>query len=234
MKVGIHQPYLFPYLGYFQLIAAVDRFVIYDDVQFIKGGWINRNNIIGAAGAQLFTLELHEASPNKLINQISIGRNAAKLVKTISQTYRRAPRWTMVMPEIESCLLDPERNLARFTGNSVRRICSLLGIRTEILISSELAAGIGLSGQDRVLAICRALGASHYLNAIGGSSLYDDATFSAAGIRLGFLRMGEVAYRQFTAPFVPRLSIIDVLMFNPPEAFPALLATYTEVRHDDS
>jgi hypothetical protein len=215
MRIGIMQPYLFPYLGYFQLIGAVDRFVIYDDVNFIKGGWINRNFILGRQGPQRFTLQLSGASPNKLINEVEIGGNAYKLVMTISQAYRKAPQFDEVFPMVEECLLLGEKNLARFLEHALRNVCSYLGLQTEILVSSQLPKNTALRGPDKVIAICRLLGGSTYINAIGGQMLYDKRRFRDEGLELHFLQMGKIRYPQYRGEFVPNLSIVDLMMFNP-------------------
>ncbi|MDR6194877.1 WbqC family protein [Siphonobacter sp. SORGH_AS_0500] len=101
MTLAIMQPYLFPYIGYFQLLNAVDKFVIYDDVAFINRGWINRNSILNNGKAQLFTVPLKEASQNKLIHEISIDTDQKwrdKLLKTIQQNYKKAPHFAAVFP----------------------------------------------------------------------------------------------------------------------------------------
>ena len=217
MKLGIMQPYLFPYLGYFQLIQAVDCFVIYDDVNFIKGGWINRNFILGKDGPQRITLQLSGASPNKLINAVEVGSNRAKLIKSIVQLYGRAACFDAAFPLIEECLSRSEQNLARYLEYSLRRVCEYLGIRTRIVVSSDIEKDNSLRGPEKVIAICKGMGADVYVNAIGGQKLYDRQRFRDEGLQLFFLQMGQVAYRQYQNEFVPNLSIIDVMMFNTPE-----------------
>ena len=214
MKIGIMQPYLFPYVGYFQLIGAVDRFVIYDDVNFIKGGWINRNFILSKQGRQRLTLQLLGASPNKLINEIEVGANAHKLVTTIYQAYHKAPHFGDVFPVVEDCLLFAERNLARFLEHALRNVCTYLGLQTEILVSSQLPKNTVLRGAEKVIAICKLLGGKAYINAIGGRKLYDKGRFLDEGLELRFLQTGAIRYRQYQEEFVPNLSIIDLMMFN--------------------
>lgn len=217
MKVGIMQPYFFPYLGYWQLINAVDRYVIYDDVSFIKGGWINRNNILMNGKPHRINIQLQGASPNKLINEISVSGDARtylKFRKTIEQCYKKAPFYESVIPLVREIMEQQENGLARFLEFSIRRICDYLSIDTEILVSSDIDKSDELRGQDKVIEICRILGASEYVNAIGGQELYKNADFSANGIGLKFLRTDEVEYSQFDHEFVPKLSIIDVMMFN--------------------
>jgi hypothetical protein len=229
VKLGIMQPYFFPYLGYFQLIRAVDCFVVYDDVNFIKGGWINRNFILGKGEPQRVTLQLFGASPNKLINAVEVGANRSKLIKTIAQLYGRAPYFDAVFPLIEECLSCSEKNLARYLEYLLRQVCAQLGIPTRIVVSSDVEKDTALKGADKVIAICKRLEADVYVNAIGGKKLYDRQRFHEQGLQLFFLQMGAIAYRQYGAPFTPNLSIIDVMMFNAPEQLSALLQDFTLV-----
>lgn len=229
MKIGIMQPYFFPYLGYFQLIQAVDRFVIYDDVNFIKGGWINRNFILSQGRAQRITMQLSGASPYKLINAIEVGGNLKRLLMTISQAYSKAPCYAVVFPMIETCLTYPEKNLARFLEFSLRTICRYLGIETELFVSSSLQKDNSLKGPEKVIAICKNLSGTTYINAIGGKELYKSELFQQNKMELCFLEMSTVTYPQFRGIFVPTLSIIDVMMFNSQEQISHLLHEYTLV-----
>lgn len=213
MKLAIMQPYLFPYLGYFQLIRAVDAFVVYDDVNYIKGGWINRNYILAKDDRQLITLPLKGASPNKLINQVEVG-GPHKILRSLRHSYGKAPHFDAVYPIIENVLVQTETNLARFLDYQLRRICDYLGLRPQWHISSALNKNNGLRGQDKVLSICEELGATHYINVPGGKTLYDQQSFVTRGLRLSFIQPRAVSYRQFGTGFVPGLSIIDVMMFN--------------------
>jgi hypothetical protein len=226
MKVAIMQPYLFPYLGYFQLIHAVDAFVVYDDVNYIKGGWINRNFILGQKDRQRVTLWLEGASPNNRINQIMVGSNTEKLLKTIRQNYAKAPSFDAVFPIIEEILHQKERNLARFLDTGLRRICAYHGLQREWHISSSLKKDNSLRGQEKVLAICKELGATQYINLPGGKALYDSEYFASGGIQLSFIEPKPVTYCQFNGEFVPNLSIIDTMMFNDKEQCGRLLWEY--------
>jgi len=225
MKLALMQPYLFPYLGYFQLIRAVDTFVVYDDVNYIKGGWINRNYILSQGDKQLITLPLQGASPNQLINQVEIG-GQHKILQSIRHTYGKAPQFSTVFPLIEDILMQQEKNLARLLDYELRRICDYLGLRPKWHISSELQKNNELRGQDKVLAICEELGASHYINVPGGRSLYDQQAFAARGMQLSFIQPKTVTYRQLGNEFVPNLSIIDVMMFNDRAQCAILLEEY--------
>lgn len=218
MKLGIMQPYFLPYIGYFQLINAVDKYVIYDDVQFIKGGWINRNNILLNGNRFMFNLILNGASPNKLINEISVDPNQIKLLKTIENSYKKAPYFESVFQLVVSILNFDDKNLAKFIGNSIVEVCKYIDIDTEIIVSSDLNKNNDLRGQDKVISICKLLEVDSYLNAIGGQELYSKSFFLENSIDLYFLEPNKVDYKQFNNSFVPNLSIIDVLMFNSRQA----------------
>lgn len=226
MKLAIMQPYLFPYLGYFQLIREVDVFVIYDDVNYINRGWINRNNILSQGKAQLITMELEGASQNKLINEISVTGRNKKLLKSILQSYRKAPYFPEVFPLIESILNNTEKNLARLLDFQLRQICAHLGLSPEWHISSKIKKDSELRGQEKIFAICRELDATHYINAPGGRELYNQESFNKRGLQLSFIQPRAVSYRQFGEEFIPHLSIIDVMMFNGREQCAKLLEEY--------
>lgn len=225
MKLAIMQPYLFPYLGYFQLIRAVDAFVVYDDVNYINRGWINRNHILANGDRQLITLPLQGASQNKLINQIEVG-GPHKMLKNLCQNYGKAPYFDTVYPMLEDILTQTEKNLACFLDYQLHSICDYLGINPQWHISSLLEKDNELRGQDKILAICEALGATHYINVPGGRALYDQPSFAARGLLLSFIQPRTIEYRQFNKPFVPNLSIIDVMMFNNREKCASLLKEF--------
>lgn len=226
MKLAIMQPYFFPYIGYFQLIHAVDTFVIYDDVNFIKGGWINRNFILSQGEKMRITLQLLGASPNQLINQVKVGDNRNKLLKTIQQSYARAPHYPEVVGLLEEVLSSEETNLAKFLDHSLRRICDYLGLQPRWFLSSNLHKDVSLRGQDKVLAICKELGANHYINMPGGMDLYDHVSFKANDIRLSFVEPRIIEYTQSEHDFVPYLSIIDLMMFNSQQQCRSMLKEY--------
>ena len=214
MTLGIMQPYLFPYIGYWQLINAVNTFVIYDDVNFIKQGYINRNSILTNGKSQQITLELIGASQNKLINEISVGNNKNKVLKTIKQNYSKAPYYNEIIIIIEEILNNEEKNLAKFIGFSLMKISNYLGINTKFMFSSDIEKNNDLKAQEKVLEICKILQANKYINAIGGQELYSKAIFRKNKMELNFLKTKLVEYKQFNYEFVAYLSIIDVLMFN--------------------
>jgi hypothetical protein len=214
MNLAVMQPYLFPYIGYWQLISAVDTFVIYDDVNFIKQGYINRNNILQNQKPHLFTLELIGASSNKKINEIKIGSNSNKLLRTIKQNYSKAPFYKNVSNVIEEILNNEEKELSKFLGFSLVKISEYLNIDTKFLYSSDIKNDKTFKAQDRLIEISKTLNVTGYINTIGGIELYDKEVFSQNDINLSFLKSSEISYKQFNNEFIPNLSIIDILMFN--------------------
>lgn len=229
MRLAIMQPYLFPYIGYFQLIAAVDRFVFYDDVSFIKQGWINRNRLLGPRGATYFTVPVVHASSSRAIRDTLIDHDVPwekKLLRRVSIDYARAPLVSRVMRLLEDVLSDRPRDIASLSRKSIEAVCEYLGISTERVASSIGYENGHLHGADRVLDICRREAADTYVNMAGGRGLYDPESFAGRGVTLRFLTPRVVSYRQFGAAFVPSLSILDVLMFNDVPAARGLLGEY--------
>jgi hypothetical protein len=229
MKLGIMQPYFFPYIGYWQLMNAVDKYVIYDDVNFLKAGWINRNRILVNGEAKMVNLKLNGASSNRLINEVEVSNDKVynkKLLRTIEENYKKAPYFSNIYSVIEKIINQDEKNLARYLEYSMKQICEYLFIETELIISSSLNKNNALKGQDKVIEICKVLGTDEYYNAIGGQELYSDKDFETQGIKLKFLKTGTVEYKQFNSEFIPNLSIIDVMMFNSKEEIKNYLGMY--------
>lgn len=226
MKVGIMQPYLFPYLGYYQLIKAVDTFVIYDDVNFIKQGWINRNQILLKGEPFMFTMNIKGRSSFKKINEIEVEGNNHKLTKTIQQAYCKAPYFSDAFPVIAHVLMDKEHNLARYLINSIFTIVKYLNIQVSILVSSDIEKDTSLNGAEKGIYICKKLKSTKYINAIGGQELYSKEMFAENGLILNFIKSKPMVYTQFKNQFVPSLSIIDVMMFNSPTEISMMLDNY--------
>lgn len=208
------QPYFLPYIGYFQLIYAVDKFVIYDDVNFIKRGWINRNNILVNGRTQMFTIALAGASQNKLINEIKIADDFKKLTKTLQMNYAKAPFFEQTMELYFEILSSPDRRLSDFIANSLKNICNYIDVKTEFIMSSTLIKDNTLKGEDKIISICQELEANCYINPIGGRELYNKELFKQNDIQLYFINSIPPKYPQFKNICVPGLSIIDILMFN--------------------
>lgn len=226
MKLAIMQPYFLPYIGYWQMIKAVNKYVIYDDVNYIKGGWVNRNKMLLGGKEFLFNLELKGASPNKLFLEIEVNENQSKLLRTVRQAYVKAPYYTQIMQLLDKILEYDKGNLGRFLGNSLIEIANYLSINTEFIYSSDIEKDNELRAQDKVLHICHKLGATQYYNAIGGQELYSKEDFAKEGIELSFLKTTKIEYNQFKNEFVPWLSILDILMFNSPEEINQMLDNY--------
>lgn len=229
MKLAIMQPYLFPYIGYLQLMAEADRFVLLDDVNYINKGWINRNRILVNGKDHLFTVPLQEASQNKWINQISVQADPKwkdKFLKLIQMAYSKAPMYRQVFPLVEQIVHHPDLNLSTYIRHSLEVLCAYLRIETQLVASSSVYENRDLKGADRILDICLKEKASDYFNPSGGMELYDKETFRQAGVNLHFLRSGKVEYNQFKNEFVPYLSILDVLMFNEVEQVRSFLPAF--------
>ena len=231
MTIAIMQPYFFPYIGYFQLINAVDKFIIYDDVNFINKGWINRNNILANGRPLLITIPLKEASQNKLINGIDIScdkKTIGKIIKTIEINYKKAPFFD-VFGLVKECLENIPGTISDYNVRILKAICAYIGISTIFVDSSSLYLNKELKGEQRIVDICVKEKADKYINPIGGTGLYSKNLFTAHGIKLNFMNNSPVEYSQFSSGFVPSLSIIDVLMFNSRQRVKKMLDQYALV-----
>lgn len=233
MKVAIMQPYLYPYIGYFQLIAAVDKFVVYDNIQYTKKGWISRNRILVNNKDEYISLALKKDSDFLNVDQRKLAESFKadnqKLLRKISNAYSKAPEFKQVMPLIEMGLSRTEQNLFRFVLQSLQDVLSYLDIKTEIIISSSLPIDHSLRSHEKVIEICKYLKATDYVNPIGGAELYAKAYFEPQNIALHFIQSSPVEYEQFGHIFAPWLSIIDVLMFNDRKTVQQLLTAFTLV-----
>lgn len=233
MKVGIMQPYFVPYIGYWQLINTVDIFVIHDDVNYIKQGWVNRNYILINGERHLIVLPLVKASSNKLINKISIIEDKTffnRMLKSIELQYKKAPYFEIVYPIICRILKNNERNLAKFLEYSIREICNYLDINTKIINSSNMEKDNSLRSQERVIHICKLCNATEYINPIGGFDLYSGEDFLLHNIELSFLRARDIKYTQYKNDFVSFLSIIDIMMFNSVEKIKTFLNEFDLIK----
>ena len=226
MNIAVMQPYFLPYLGYFQLISAVDKFVVLDDVNFINRGWINRNRLLLGGKEHLFTLPLSAASQNKRICDIALATTDTsnrKLIKTIESAYGKAPQFERVMPSLREIILYDTAKLDEFLFNGLATICRLLKIDTEIEKTARIYDNSHLSGAERILDICRKEAATEYLNLEGGKDLYNRAHFRDKGVELRFLAPNKTRYQQYEDEFVENLSIMDVIMFNAADSIMAML-----------
>lgn len=230
-SLAIMQPYFFPYIGYFQLIAAVDLFIVYDNIEYTKKGWINRNRLLHSGKDMMFSLPLKNDSDylNVCKRELVADFKRDKLLHQFKGAYRHAPHFAQTFPLIEQIVRYDEVNLFQYLHHSIIKICEHLGISTKIGISSNIAIDHDLKNQDKVLALCEAVGANTYVNAIGGINLYATKDFSRQGVTLKFIRSKPYEYPQFGNTFVPWLSIIDVMMFNPVEAIKTYISNHYEL-----
>ena len=217
MKAAIMQPYFLPYAGYFQLITATDRFVLCDDFQYTRHGWMTRNRFLRDGKDALFSLPIKSDSQNKQIREREIAETftGTEILNGIQNAYRKAPFFTQTMPLLEHIIQFPNRNLFAFLENSINEVCRHLGIKLPHGKTSEVPISPTLRKEERVIALCASIGAKEYVNSIGGLDLYSKEHFQDKNIKLSFLDSKPFVYNQFGNSFVGALSIVDAMMFNP-------------------
>lgn len=226
MIVAIMQPYFFPYIGYFQLMAAVDAFVILDDVQYVERSWVNRNRIRRDGESEWLTMPVRKGSRSELINQrhYVLGYAKDKVARKIANSYRKAPGFAAVNAQILSTIDDAETNVAKLNARLLTAVAELLGVRSTLMFSSEIRGYERLAGQPGIIDICRRVGASRYVNAIGGARLYKEAEFADSGVGIRFLRTRVSPVTLASGP--EYLSIIDDLMGDGAEGCAAKISDY--------
>jgi hypothetical protein len=232
MKLAIMQPYLFPYLGYFQLVAAADRFVFFDDVNYINRGWINRNRVLLGDEVHYMTVPLSGASQTRKINEIDIQPRdlwLRKLLESIRHAYAKAPHYARVSQLLGDVLgstaTSTVTSIGTLASRSVVDVARYLKLDTDFVMSSAPYGNAALKGEQRLLDICAKERADCYVNLPGGKDLYAPDTFASAGVELRFIEPALPPYPQHGKTFHPGLSILDVLMFNDPDEARAMLAT---------
>lgn len=225
------QPYFFPYIGYFQLIASVDQFIVYDNIKYTKKGWINRNRMLQNGKDVMFSLPLKSDSDYLDVCQreLSAEFSRDRLLNQFKGAYRRAPYFDQTLPLIEEIVRFADANLFAYLHHSIVKTCAHLGVTTQIRTSSDIAIDHTLKNQEKVLALCEVVDASIYVNAIGGMELYLKETFQEKAIDLKFIQSKPFEYPQFGDAFVPWLSIIDVMMFNPLDALQTCITSNYEL-----
>lgn len=235
MTIAIMQPYIFPYLGYWQLINTVDTFVLYNNIEFSKKGWFHRNNILINNTKTLFTIPLKKDSDFLDVNKRFLATDSEKSVKKIlsqiENNYKKAPYYKDVFPLIKGIFFYTEKNLFDYILNSIQKVCTYLEIKTKIIISSEIDIDHSLKAQEKVIAINKELRADKYINPIGGVDLYNSEVFKRQNIELLFLNSSVPKYTQFGGEFVSHLSIIDILMFNHKDDVKQMLTMYTLINN---
>lgn len=216
MKLAIMQPYFLPYIGYWQLMNTVDTFVVYDNIQYTKKGWINRNRFLQNGKPAYFTLPLKKDSDylNVVDRRIADDFNPEKIYNQLNAAYKKAPFFSDTMAIVDDAINCKKTGLFDFVINSIFVIRKHLDITSEMIISSAIDIDHSLRGKYKVMEICRALGADNYINPIGGMELYNADEFQKKGIKLSFLKPRLTPYEQNCLPFVEGLSVIDGLMFK--------------------
>lgn len=228
MKLAIMQPYFFPYLGYFQLINCVDTFVIYDNIEFTKNSWIRRNRILNFDRDRYIVVPIKKASDYSHVCDLQIAEtfDHKKILRVIKGAYERSPYFNEIFPLIEVIIPPKSNHLFDYLLGMTKSLCAYLDIQTQFIISSSISIDHSLKAQEKVIAICCALNTDEYINPIGGQSLYDKGSFAKSGLKLSFHRTSDITYNQFKDPFIAKLSIIDVMMFNSNEKIKELLNMY--------
>jgi hypothetical protein len=212
-RVAVMQPYFFPYLGSYQLAQAVDTYVHFDDVAFIKKGFIHRNRLLYQGRAHDFSVPVRHMSQNRTIAEHDYTGDFAPFLNLVHQAYRRAPFFDSAFSLIEAVALDPDHNVARKNARSLQAVLQHWSPGPKWAWASDQALPDDCRGQARILSLCQQHRADVYVNASGGRSLYDAAEFERHGMALRFLDCACAPYAQASvSPFVANLSVIDVLM----------------------
>lgn len=226
MNLAIMQPYFMPYLGYWQLMNCVDTFVLFDDVNFINKGYINRNNILLKGGPHSFSIPIQGASQNKKINELylSDGNERKKILITISQGYKKSLNFDLIFPIISDIFNQESIGLVDFVENSIISVCRILEINTRIVKSSKI--DLQCTGFEKIIPLCKYFDASKYINPVGGINLYEKKDFLDNGIDLKFIQMIPLEYIQLHKNFHPNMSILDLLFNAPKESWHIHLNSY--------
>lgn len=220
MRVALMQPYFFPYIGYFDLLASSDLFVFYDDAAYSRGGWVSRNRV--AADGKEFNyirLTVDRAPLGTPINGVRLkspedDRN--HLLSLLHNVYRRAPYYNEVVAVIEKVFCDGGGGLSQVAAASICSCAEYLGLGAPVLYSSAIEYDRAMGAQGKVISICKSINASHYVNLTGGRELYCESEFLRNDISLIFTEPADFLYDTGKRPFVPNLSIIDVMMWVDP------------------
>jgi hypothetical protein len=226
MICAVMQPYLFPYIGYYQLVQSSDFFVFYDDVAYIKKGYVNRNSILLNGDSLRFNLPVLSASQNVLIKDLTYGEDS-KLLKKIEHAYSKAPFFKDVYPVIEGVFNQKNRAINHINRLSIESVFTYLGIEKKFFNASELDYNRELDRADRLIELCNHFDCKEYVNSPGGRELYEPKYFAERGVKLGFIENKQTPYRQLKVDeFVPYLSMIDVLMNCSKEQVAAMLNNF--------
>ncbi|MBX2982313.1 MAG: WbqC family protein [Flavobacteriales bacterium] len=233
-RLGIMQPYFFPYLGYFGLIANTDRWIVFDPVQYIRKGWVNRNRVLKQGGGLKYVaVTMAPHSRETLIKDMQVAPDVDHFEQLLRQLdhykNKRAPHYAEVVELLATCFEPRPTALVPFLTRSLDLTCAYLGIpfRAEIYSAMELDHAAATHPGEWALHISQALEVRTYINPPGGKEIFDPLQFEAAGIELLYHHQELPSYPQHTGSFEPGLSIIDVMMFNEPAAIREMLSQHT-------
>lgn len=215
MVVSIHQPNYIPWLGYFYKIQKSDVFVFLDDVQYIRKGFINRNQIKTHQGIAWLTIPVeNKGNYGSLINEMKIRNDLSwqeNHLKNIEMNYKKSDYFNDFYSIFEDCLRKNYDNLAELNIEIIKTLCRLFHIKTEMILSSEL--NVKETGTERLISICKLIGANKYLSGSGGAKYQDEKIFEENAIQLDYSDFREKQYKQLWGDFKGSLSIIDYI-FN--------------------
>lgn len=230
MKLGIMQPYFFPYLGYFDLINRTDRWIVFDIVKYSAKSWMNRNRILDGRGAwQYISLPVDKHCADGLIKDVRILDKDAACKRILGQInhYRsvRAPRFTPVKQLIEACFAIDSDKLVDLNVRGMELVCETLGIQFDYQIMSQMDMALPeiLHPGQWALEISDQLGADEYINPPNGRPIFVPEEFEAREIKLTFTDLIDFKYHCGPYPFIEHLSILDALMWNDPEQVKSFL-----------
>ena len=229
VKIGIMQPYWFPYLGYFQHCVSVDKFVFLTDANYKKKGWINRNRIIVDSREHMITVPLQKASQNNKIFEHKVlqdHRWKKSILATLRHSYHKAPFYSAAISVVEQALMSPAISISDYAIESIAAVFEYIQGRAPVFETSDKYNNADLIGENRIIDICLRAGADHYCNPISGCKLYDPASFRDRGLSLFFLEPSLKRYPQLSNKYIPSLSIIDALMMNSQSDMRELLNSY--------
>jgi hypothetical protein len=231
-KIAIMQPYFFPYIGYFQLIQASNIFIIFDDAQYIRHGWVNRNRILKPeSGWQYINVPLQKHEQTALIKDIKVqnGDWKIKIIRQIEHYKKKAPYYNLVKCFLEDCFEFESELITELNAHYLKKVCNSIELPLNLKISSYENynySAVSNAG-DWALRICEQVGGAEYINPIAGKDLFDEFKFDESKIKLNFLEHGDISYGQRRSGVIESgLSIIDVMLFNSNEQIHSLLKNY--------
>jgi hypothetical protein len=234
MQLGIMQPYFFPYLGYFQLIEVVDKWIVFDTPQYIRHGWVNRNRIMKFDGNDwmYINVPLQKHSRDTAIKDVLIASNTQewqeKIYAQLLSYRKKAPHFSETMDVVTRCFNAGCDGISGLNIVVLKEVCAYLEIdfRFEIYSQMNLKHEPANDAGEWALQISKACGADTYINPPGGREIFDPSKFKAAGINLRFLESELKQYNQRNGNFIAGLSVLDVMMFNSRDEIKELLSHY--------